>query len=322
VCEPERDRTTNNQENAFMEPEFFDFDDLSNLVGVDGDVVKAQKEKKISTWADYVIDYAKLPQVCVQDLWLMGEIKSCPTVHGWHNEKARGLFENLKISYQNTAYHLAYNLLTKDEFENTLKVDYKTAEFQLFHTSLIAFKESADDELETIKLIRNYRPKSLWAQSFDSVEQMWFRIAMSECWHVIDRKNILGNGKPLDMGKTEFIRKGRKTDKLFKTNTITASAEGALNVRWEQHFKTLFIYDAAKIAADDDYFCENYWKYWWERQEQFWDEMETDENKQLSWITIGGELFITGNGRRLPKTDTGFAKKPGEVPKRSRVKNC
>ncbi|MBD0346910.1 MAG: hypothetical protein ICV63_19200, partial [Coleofasciculus sp. Co-bin14] len=117
-----------------MEPEFFD--DLSNLVGAEGEVIKAaQKKKKILTWADYVKDYAQLPRVCIQDLWLMREIKSCPTVHGWHNEKSRGLFENLELKYQGIASHLAYNLLTKDEFEEEFQVDYKTVEFQLFHTS-------------------------------------------------------------------------------------------------------------------------------------------------------------------------------------------
>lgn len=250
--------------------------------------------------ADYVRRYAKLPEEVICDLLALGRIQSLPTTESM-SEDAMEMLDKIKEYYNNVAYWLAYYFLTKGEIEKELNIDYQLLESWLFHTNLIVFKEAAEDELAMLKLIKEYRPKSWWAKTFDDCEQQWFRIAMSNCWKDLSEQNILGNGQPLEIGKTEYVRKARRIDKLFKNNTITRSKAGDPDIDWTQNLETLFLDDAARIASDDDYFRENYWEPYFKQRTQLWNEIEDNEQIQREWITPSGTKFVTGNGRRIPK---------------------
>lgn len=283
------------------------FDDPNTLVGDEKLVVNrpicSQKQDKPHshiTRANYVWQYSRLPQQVICDHFNLEYTESLPMTELLPKDAVEMLDETKK-HYLGVAYWLAYYLLTKEEIETEFNIDYHSLECLLFHTNLITFKQAAEDELATLKLIKEYRPKSWWAQTFNDCEHLWFSIARSICWKDLSETNILGNGQPVEIGKTEYVRKARRIDKKFKNNTVTCSKAGAANTNWAQNLETLFVFDAALIANDDDYFRENYWEPYFGRRTQVWNEFEDNEQIQREWITPSGTKFVTGNGKRIPK---------------------
>jgi hypothetical protein len=289
-----------------INPSFFD---RPEALLSDGGVVKyssSDNKKKdncspITKRSDYVREYSSLPMIVICDLVRLGEIKPLPSPESLPRE-AREMYKKIENRYQNVACWLSYQLLTKDEVETELGIDYQLLEYKLFHTDLITFKEDAEDELLTLNLIKELRPSSLWLQKCDSSEDAWFKIAKSNCWRELANKNILGNGQPFEIGKTEYVREGRKIDRLFKTNMVTRSVSGSPNINWAQNLETLLFDEAARVANDNDYFREKYWNPYCERRQQFWNKVESNQLIQREWITQSGEYFRTGNGKRIPKT--------------------